>query len=648
MKRSCFALSILMASLSGSLLWVDAARSSNSAAPGQAVAARDAAPCPPRVDGACEAAEPKDAYHGCEDICGFGSPSYGACHYDACHLPDESLAYPADLPETMTEEASAEVVSETAEALEDAVVEEIFEVCDEAPAAAEVVSETQEADATTSDPRFLSQHDATYDAQVYGEVEAAPVQLVEETETLTSDATQQDEPAADETLSAEVAEDAYTYETYDYEAYSEEYAAEAETLEAETAEESAEEAPVAEEPVAEDFSNPDAASDVYEYEYEYSYDYGYEYDYGYSDDATTESDVDSAAPEVAQDVATEDVATEEVASEEVASEEVASEEVASEEVASEEVAVEDEANVSVAETEAASNLEESYDDEYEYGYDYGYEFDYGYSDHATTESGVDSAAPEVAQDVATEEVATEEVAVEDEANVSVAETEAASNLEESYDEECEYHYSYEGGVITAEPQDAVANESEIADESATTFEPEAAVAEEANAADLEAAIETEAATDAEVDAIDESYEYDYEYPYESDYHYEPIPTESDSNSYEYDYNYDYDYDYDGYEVPAQDESAPAVEEQNFVESDECVAPPPAEVADQVKVGAVAAYLSDFVRNSVAQCEPLSATLQAGVKIMAWSTGFDAALAIEAATAEIADLPPGEGASLLVR
>ncbi len=551
MKRSCFALSILMASLSGSLLWVDAARSSNSAAPGQAVAARDAAPCPPRVDGACEAAEPKDAYHGCEDICGFGSPSYGACHYDACHLPDESLAYPADLPETMTEEASAEVVSETAEALEDAVVEEIFEVCDEAPAAAEVVSETQEADATTSDPRFLSQHDATYDAQVYGEVEAAPVQLVEETETLTSDATQQDEPAADETLSAEVAEDAYTYETYDYEAYSEEYAAEAETLEAETAEESAEEAPVAEEPVAEDFSNPDAASDVYEYEYEYSYDYGYEYDYGYSDDATTESDVDSAAPEVAQDVAT-------------------------------------------------------------------------------------------------EEVATEEVAVEDEANVSVAETEAASNLEESYDEECEYHYSYEGGVITAEPQDAVANESEIADESATTFEPEAAVAEEANAADLEAAIETEAATDAEVDAIDESYEYDYEYPYESDYHYEPIPTESDSNSYEYDYNYDYDYDYDGYEVPAQDESAPAVEEQNFVESDECVAPPPAEVADQVKVGAVAAYLSDFVRNSVAQCEPLSATLQAGVKIMAWSTGFDAALAIEAATAEIADLPPGEGASLLVR
>ncbi len=535
MKRSCFALSILMASLSASLLWGDAGRHSD-AAPGQVVAARDAVPRPPRVDDECDAASSEAAwaavkdgacFAGCEDICGFGAASKDACYYDACHLPDDSLAHPADLPEAMIEDASAAVVSTAAE---------------EAPA--DVISEASQEDANTTDPRYLSQYDAIYDEQVYGESQNTTVQLVDESKELTNETAQDEVAEAEATAeSSATADDSYIYETYDYEAYSEDYADEAEALEAEmtaeaatdeAAEEPAADEVAAQEAVAEDFSNAEAANGSSGYEYEY--DYNYDYDYGY---------------------------------------------------------------------------------DYEYHYDYG--------------SQVDAPAAETTSEVVKDEATDEDEATEAEP----VEDAVAADEEACFDDECEYFYSYEGGIIFAEPKQPAAEEPAA----------ESELAEEAAATETETVAETEANAEADVAAEFGSYDYEYEYPYQSDYHYEPIPAETDSQGYEYDY--DYDYNVDEYEAPAQDESKPAAEERKFVEA-EAVAPPAVEEAPKANAGAVAAYLSDFVRNSVARCEPLSATLEAGVKIIAWSAGFDATLAIEAAAAAIADLPPGEADSLLLR
>jgi hypothetical protein len=193
MKRSCFALSILMASLSGSLLWVDSARSSNGASSPSAVAAREAVPRPPRADEECEteendreasddaviAAKIVEDLNYCEDAC-----PYSACPYEQCpaeqFLQSEcDLTCPADLPKTT--EASAEVVSDASE-------------CEE-----------HDSDlACDMEDQCRSHYDPVYDAEVYGVADA-----VDESESSSKGA----ESYGDE-----------CYENYDYEAYSEEYA----------------------------------------------------------------------------------------------------------------------------------------------------------------------------------------------------------------------------------------------------------------------------------------------------------------------------------------------------------------------------------------------------------------------------------------
>jgi hypothetical protein len=280
-----------MASLSGSLLWVDSARSNNGAPPPTAVAAREAVPRPPRVDEDCDevpeakpAAKSTPAPEYCEDACPYAVRSYTACPYRQCPAEeflqsDCDFACPADLPQTTTE-ASAEVVSEAHE------------------------SEVDGDAASASESQCLSQYDPLYDAEVYG------VTAADENEAVT------------ESEASESASD-LCYENYDYQAYSEDFA-----------EEAAEPAPDgldAPEPQIED--RPELYGYEYEYDYEYDYDdeaasdsggdkgleedagsssaseaaeaYGYEYEYEYEDAGLAADDASSAMAEPAENTVSE-------------------------------------------------------------------------------------------------------------------------------------------------------------------------------------------------------------------------------------------------------------------------------------------------------------------------------------------------------
>jgi hypothetical protein len=63
---------------------------------------------------------------------------------------------------------------------------------------------------------------------------------------------------------------------------------------------------------------------------------------------------------------------------------------------------------------------------------------------------------------------------------------------------------------------------------------------------------------------------------------------------------------------------------------------------------VVAYLRDLIHNSAENVEPIRCTLEAGIKIVAWSSGVDASALMEAAAAEVVDLPAGEADALLTR
>jgi hypothetical protein len=228
MKRSCFALSILMASLSGSLLWGDAARTSNRRAP-LVVAPRDAAARPPHVEDDslrdcdsqrynCPSRSDDFAYDDFD--CGYSNFIYDTCSYDPrLHGPSADL-HPADLPEGLTRE---------------------YAIAD---------------DSAEVNPLFLSHYDPLYDAAVYG----VDVYLTEEVAY----------PAPEQS--------SYAHETFDYRAYSEcyddrytcygyDYGYEEDPLPVEVAE------------------APQLYGHYYErhsdYEYNYNYDYEYDYDYQY-------------------------------------------------------------------------------------------------------------------------------------------------------------------------------------------------------------------------------------------------------------------------------------------------------------------------------------------------------------------------------
>lgn len=512
MKRSCFALSILMASLSGSLLWVDAARSNNGARPSAAISAREATPRPPRVDDDCDAAaesvqdaacvlaETQDDFNCCEEsfpahTCPYDDYDYGCGEVDAC------LAHPADLPEATIEEESADVVSST--------------------------EATGSEECAEMDPRNLSQYDATYDAEVYGRTQ----------ETLTGDVENSEELAAEESLDAKLNDyaDDYSEETYDYEAYSADsldaqYAAEADDLQQE----------MTEDPAAAEVVENAATDPASDYGYEYGYEYEYEYGYGYENAA---NDTDRAA---------ENEVVAEAASDEQADE-----------------------NLSAA------------GDDYGYEYDYEYEYEYDSTD-------VESEAATVAEETPAEEnLLTEDPAV----------AENAATMKDA----------------------PAATEAEIIEDS-----------QAAAGADVAETVEAQSAE--ETAPADNVYEYEYEYEY--GYDYEAAPETDPAYDYEYDYDYDYDYESDAYEAPAVDNAAPAGPQADFVESAPSLAP-----QRSVDFRIVAAHVRDLLENSLNQCEPVRAALDAGVKIVTWSSGIDPALAIQAATAELADLPPGDDASL---
>ncbi len=563
MKRSCFALSILMASLSGSLLWVDAARSFNGATPA-AVAAREAPPRPPRVEDDCGYAADYDyevcsgryaleqavkEILSCQQDGSYECGSNSTCPYDACFETYSNASHPADLPHAAAAEESAAVVSD---------------VSDE--------------DADTTDPRYLSQYDRVYDCEVYGAEDALVSEAENHQEAGLADAAQhganaelltdgctgiQDSELCN--LPEEVQsyrDETYHTENYDYEAYSDDCPVLAESE-------------VTSETEASDSEANVSSGFTYEYEYEYEYEYDYANDcenFECGDDgyAHVQEVAEAPAVEVAQSDA----------------------------------------------TEAESD-------------NYGYEnYDYDVNSEAVE-------TEESAEVAVSEELASDAVAQEDAAPV--------------YQYEYEYDYSDEYENYDYDV-DVAAEESAPASEDGQTVEE---VAPEANPVESEAAAEAKPADEASDVAADTyEYEYDYEYQYEYEYEYEykpqdaaaAAPAESVGESYEYDYEYDYDYDYDRSEPSAEVEA----NETEIAPMDDAVTPEVVAPASSANFRIVAAYLRDLLHSATTQCEPVRAALDAGFTIVTWSTGVDAALAVEAAAVEVADLPPAESFPLMKR
>ena len=272
------------------------------------------------------------------------------------------LAHPGDLPAAIVADATADAIVDVAEG----------NACNEEAA----------------DEGYLSQHDAIYDAEVYGaDEEAAAVEVAEDYSDLLD------------------SEDSYGDETYDYEAYSGEYDVEAEGLEAEMTDAACE--------ATEDFDcEATDCERVYGFEESTEFDYEnhnayvsggkmiesavetpavvaeteayeYEYEYGYADEYDYEGGEEEACEEDSAEMTDEEAVSGEAHAESYSSDydyeydyryeydyEQAYAEAEAE--AAQEAVAEAEAckPADAASNEAAADVR---DDEYGYEYDYGYE-----------------------------------------------------------------------------------------------------------------------------------------------------------------------------------------------------------------------------------------------------------------------------------